>query len=171
LLTYQDAQPRANQIKDAVLARRMPPWGAVKGFGHFRNDQSLTQEQIELVGRWVDGGIRKGNNPQMLPKTPTFAAAPRADVPAGAIRVQGPFTLTRELLLDGLQPERVAKTASIRITAVLPGGGVEPLVWLLAYDAAFPHPFLLRRPLRLPAGTRIEGVPADALIALIPASK
>ncbi len=36
-------------IKEAVLSRRMPPWGAVKGFGHFRNDQSLSQDQIELV--------------------------------------------------------------------------------------------------------------------------
>ena len=32
-MTYSDAQPRGNEIKDAVLARRMPPWGAVKGFG------------------------------------------------------------------------------------------------------------------------------------------
>ena len=68
MLTYLDVQPRANEIKDAVLSRRMPPWGAVKGFGSFRNDQSLSQEQIELVTRWVDGGIRRGNNPQMLPE-------------------------------------------------------------------------------------------------------
>jgi hypothetical protein len=35
LLTYRDAQPRAIAIRDAVLSRRMPPWGAVKGFGDF----------------------------------------------------------------------------------------------------------------------------------------
>ena len=58
LMTYADAQPRANEIKDAVLARRMPPWGGVKGFGQFRNDSSLSQEQIELITKWVDGGIR-----------------------------------------------------------------------------------------------------------------
>ena len=28
----------------------MPPWGAVKGFGEFRNDQGLTAEQLELIG-------------------------------------------------------------------------------------------------------------------------
>ena len=49
LLTYKDVQPRATAIKAAVLARTMPPWGAVKGFGTFRNDQSLSQEQIELI--------------------------------------------------------------------------------------------------------------------------
>ena len=68
LLTYRDAQPRANEIKDAVLSRRMPPWGAVKGFGSFRNDLSLSQEQIETIARWVDGGIRRGNGPLQLPK-------------------------------------------------------------------------------------------------------
>ena len=61
-MTYQDAQPRAVAIKDAVMARTMPPWGAVKGFGEFRNDQALTQEQIELISDWVEGGMTKGNN-------------------------------------------------------------------------------------------------------------
>jgi hypothetical protein len=59
LMTYSDAQPTGNEIKDAVLSRRMPPWGAVRGFGRFRNDQSLMQEQIELFSRSVDGGIRR----------------------------------------------------------------------------------------------------------------
>ena len=58
---------------------RMPPWGAVKGFGNFRNDQSLSQEQIELVTKWVDGGIRRGNNPGMLPKPPNFTADCHSD--------------------------------------------------------------------------------------------
>src|SRR5678816_2807434 len=31
LMTYQEAQPHAVAIKDAVMARTMPPWGAVKG--------------------------------------------------------------------------------------------------------------------------------------------
>jgi mono/diheme cytochrome c family protein len=29
LMTYPDVQPRAVAIRDAVLSRRMPPWGAV----------------------------------------------------------------------------------------------------------------------------------------------
>src|SRR3954471_7833990 len=37
LMTYQDAQPRLTEIKESVLSRQMPPWGAVKGFGDFRN--------------------------------------------------------------------------------------------------------------------------------------
>ena len=45
LMTYQEAQPRAVAIKDAVLARQMPPWGAVKGFGESQPiDTNATKE-------------------------------------------------------------------------------------------------------------------------------
>jgi hypothetical protein len=168
LMTYGDAQPRANEIKDAVLARRMPPWGAVKGFGHFRNDQSLTQEQIELVTKWVDGGIRRGNNPRLLPREPVFKTAQPEPAPRNALKVQGPFTLPRDLVLDGLQPELVPAGQSMRIVAALPGGSIEPLLWLHEYDSRYAHPFLLRQPLLLPAGTRIQGVSPPATVALIP---
>ena len=34
----------------------MPPWGAVKGFGHFRNDMSLSEREIALISSWVEEG-------------------------------------------------------------------------------------------------------------------
>ena len=166
LLTYLDAQPRANEIKDAVLSRRMPPWGAVKGFGSFRNDQSLSQEQIELVQRWVDGGIRRGNNPRMLPARPAFSVPPPTAL-RPVQQITGDVTLPAALVLDGLLPIKVPAGRSIRIVAALPGGRVEPLVWLHDYDNRYAHPFMLRKPLRLPAGTVIRGVPADAMIGLL----
>ena len=75
LMTYQEAQPQAPAIKDAVLSRRMPPWGAVKGFGSFQDEQGLTQQQIELIADWVEGGTTRGNNPKMLPPLPKFEPA------------------------------------------------------------------------------------------------
>jgi hypothetical protein len=36
MMRYTEVQPRAVAIKEAVLSRRMPPWGAVKGYGDFR---------------------------------------------------------------------------------------------------------------------------------------
>ena len=169
LMTYADAQPKANAIKAAVLARRMPPWGAVKGFGTFRNDQSLTQEQIELMSRWVDGGIRRGNNAGLLPKPPVFDAPPAVTIPQDAVKVSGPLTLRAPLVLDGLVPETVPLDRSVRMAVRLPGGSVEPLVWLHGYDNKYRHAFLLRRPMTLPSGAVIEGVPSDTVIALLPA--
>src|SRR5579872_4285901 len=49
LLTFQEAEPWAQAIRDSVLRRTMPPWGAVKGFGTFRNEQALSQEELGLV--------------------------------------------------------------------------------------------------------------------------
>ena len=133
-------------IKEAVLARRMPPWGAVKGFGNFRNDQSLSQEQIELITKWVDGGIRRGNNPGMLPKPPAFTPAPPATASRNAVRISG--TVHARLARwcsTGCMPERIAgRTSRSQIVAVLPAGRVEPLLWLHGYDARYAHPFLLR---------------------------
>jgi len=166
LLTYTDVQPRATAIKATVLARTMPPWGAVKGFGNFRNDQSLSQEQIELITKWVDGGIRRGNNANMLPKPPEFKPLPDAST-SGGIPVSGTVTLDRTVLLDGLFPEQVQSGQSFQVMAVLPGGHVEPLLWLHGYDARYAHPFLLRSRLRLPAGTVIKGVPRDAVLVLL----
>ena len=66
LMTYPEVRPWAVAIKEEVLSRRMPPWGAIKGFGEFRNDQALTPEQLELITQWVEkcrfdrGGCRPG---------------------------------------------------------------------------------------------------------------
>jgi hypothetical protein len=168
LMTYPDVQPRAVAIRDAVLSRRMPPWGAVKGFGDFRNDEALTAEQIELVTDWVQDDTPKGNNARMLPPPPKFAAPMPVHAPPDAMKVGDTLTLKAPLVLDGLLPERVATDA--QIVAVRPDGVVEPLVWLYGYDDQFRHPFLFRKPVALPAGTIIRGVKPPASLLLMPAA-
>src|SRR4030081_3786137 len=66
LTTYAEARPWAKAIKEEVLERRMPPWGAIKGFGEFKNDASLSQEEITLIAEWVEGGAPEGD-PSFLP--------------------------------------------------------------------------------------------------------
>jgi len=167
LTTYPDVQPRAVAIRDAVLSRRMPPWGGVKGFGDFRNDEALTAEQIELITDWVQDDTPKGNNARMLPQMPAFGPAPAVTAPVSAVRVAGTLTLKSALLLDGLLPERA--TDGTQVVATLPDGRVEPLLWLYGYSERFRHPFLLRKPLALPAGTIIRGVTPPASVLLLPA--
>ena len=167
MMTYVDVQPRVVEIKAAVLERRMPPWGAIKGFGEFRNDRALTQEQIELIVDWIQNDAPRGNNRRALPKEPSFAATPPDVLPRSATAISGDTTLDRALVVEGLLPEKVASGQSIRVTASLPGGAVEPLLWLYQYDERYKHPFLFRRTLRLPAGTVIRGVPRDARVALL----
>jgi hypothetical protein len=168
LITYQDAQPHAVAIKEAVLSRRMPPWGAVKGFGEFRNDQGLTQEQIELVSDWVEGGMLKGNNPNVRPDPPKFDKVAVDAVSRTGIVIRGSQALPRSMTVDGIVPEQVPDRTSLQMVAALPDGRLEPLVWLYEYRAAYRHPFLFRRPLSLPAGTIIRGLPDSASLRLVP---
>src|SRR4029453_10284281 len=98
MMTSLHVHPRIVDMKTAVLNRRMPPWGAIKGFGEFKNDQALTQEQIELIGDWVQKDAPRGNNRRALAAEPSFpAATPAAYVPVKA--VSGATTLERSLVL------------------------------------------------------------------------
>src|SRR5882724_7640470 len=69
LATWEQARPWAKAIKEEVLERRMPPWQAVKGFGEFRDDRGLTQEELETISSWVEGGAPEGD-PKYLPSLP-----------------------------------------------------------------------------------------------------
>ena len=168
MITYPDVQPRVVEIKTAVLSRTMPPWGAIKGFGEFRNDQALTQERIELLVDWIQNDAPRGNNRRALPAEPKFTVPPPYQLPARVTPISGTATLAQPLVLDGLMPDKIPPRQSIRVTASLPNGSVEPLVWLHQYDDRYRHPFLFRKAVRLPAGTVIRGVPPGAVIELIP---
>jgi hypothetical protein len=61
-LTYQDARPWAKAIREAVLTRKMPPWFADPHYGKFVNDRSLSQDEIDTLVSWVDGGAREGDS-------------------------------------------------------------------------------------------------------------
>lgn len=60
LTTYKEARPWAVAIKEEILEKRMPPWGAASGYGHFANDMSLTGREISLILSWADGGAPSG---------------------------------------------------------------------------------------------------------------
>jgi hypothetical protein len=166
LMTYDEARPWAKAMQEEVLERRMPPWGAVKGFGEFRDDQALTPEQIELVADWVEGGAPEGE-PKDLPTA--AASTPPAPMPHGSMQlmVSGEYKLMNPAKLAGIQAQKVPADFSFQITAELPDGSIQPLLWLQPYKPAYSHPFWFRSPLSLPRGTLIRGVPQMATVILL----
>ena len=68
LITYEDARPWARAIRQKVAAREMPPWHIDMSVGiqQFKNDFSLTDDQIATIVKWVDAGAPQGN-PKDLP--------------------------------------------------------------------------------------------------------
>src|ERR1700687_4439019 len=67
LLNYNDARPWARSIKAKVGARMMPPWHLDKTIGitQFKNDISLSDDQIDTIVRWVDAGAPQGDPKDM----------------------------------------------------------------------------------------------------------
>ncbi|HMJ87554.1 MAG TPA: cytochrome c [Vicinamibacterales bacterium] len=72
LITYQDARPWARSIKERVATRQMPPWHIDRSVGvqKFKNDLSLTDEQVDTIVRWVDGGSLQGDPKDLPPAKP-----------------------------------------------------------------------------------------------------
>jgi hypothetical protein len=60
-LTYEAARPWAKAMKAAVLTKKMPPWGADAQYGHFMNDRTLEQSEIDLIAKWADTGAVAGD--------------------------------------------------------------------------------------------------------------
>jgi hypothetical protein len=61
LLSYESARPWAKAMKNAVLTKKMPPWFADPRYGHFTNDRSLKQADIDTIAQWADAGAPEGN--------------------------------------------------------------------------------------------------------------
>ncbi len=71
LLTYKDARPWAAAMREAVVSRKMPPWGADPTVGHWSNDPRLSAAEIETIKNWAAGQKLEGD-PKEMPPAPNF---------------------------------------------------------------------------------------------------
>jgi mono/diheme cytochrome c family protein len=95
LINFDDARPYARTIKQRVVARAMPPWGADPAHGVFKNDPSLTQKEIDTIAAWVDGGAPKGDDAD-LPKVPQFADGWTIGKPDAVFTMEEDFQIAAE---------------------------------------------------------------------------
>jgi thioredoxin-like negative regulator of GroEL len=85
LLNYAEARKRAKMIAQVTQSRYMPPWLPEKGYGEFQGERRLTDDQIDLIQRWVGQGSVEGEAAGLF-------AVPRFD--EGWRLGQPDFTLT-----------------------------------------------------------------------------
>jgi hypothetical protein len=75
LISYEEARPWASRIRLRVEQRLMPPWHLDKtvGIQDYKNDISLTDEEIQTIVRWVGAGAPEGDPANMppVPELPT----------------------------------------------------------------------------------------------------
>lgn len=157
LATYEDARPWARAMREEVLARRMPKWHAVRGFGDFRNDPSLSPFEIALIAAWADGGA-----PRALPGSATGAIPGPLRPPDDVTGVPGGHDVKvgcgRQRLPSGvltaLRPE-LDRGHSVGIAVQLASGNRIVLAWIRDFDPEFAETYWLRTPLPLEAGAEL----------------
>jgi hypothetical protein len=99
LITYEEARPWARAIGSRVESRQMPPWHLDKTIGiqKFKNDRSLSDEQIDTIVRWVAAGAPKGDPkdmpaPRQWPDESKWQLAGKYGAPDLVIR-SSPYTV------------------------------------------------------------------------------
>jgi mono/diheme cytochrome c family protein len=92
LVSFDEARPWARSIKQRVVARTMPPWGADPAHGVFKNDPRLSDADIETIAKWVDGGAPKGDDKD-LPAVPQFTDGWTIGKPDAVFAMEDEFTI------------------------------------------------------------------------------
>ena len=114
-LTYKDVRPWAKAIKSAVVARKMPPWSADPQYGHFTNDRSLKQSEIDTLVAWSDRGAPEGD---------AGNAPPPKQWPTGGWEVQP------EIIIDGPEFDVPAKGVIDWFWVAIPGAMFTKDTWI-----------------------------------------
>jgi hypothetical protein len=106
LLTYDEARPWAESIRQELTSGHMPPYFGDPGFAALRDPHKLSPRDLDVVLTWVTGGTPKGDL-----KEPPRAAAVRSTWRRGrpglTLQMPASFTLpagkaedTQEFVLD-----------------------------------------------------------------------
>ena len=105
LVTYEDVRPFARAIRQrtSIGPHRgvMPPWYIEKNVGvqKYKNDPSLSDVEIAMIGKWIDNGAPAGNPADMPP--------PRKfdDLSTWAIGTPDLIVSTKEILVKANAPD------------------------------------------------------------------
>ena len=119
LITYDDVRPWARAVKTKVVAREMPPWGADSGVRAYKNDASLSQDEIDVIAAWADGGAPRGDDAD-LPDVPEFAEGWSIGEP--------------DLVFTMLEPFRVPADGTVPYSYVTVPTNLPADTWISAHE-------------------------------------
>jgi hypothetical protein len=107
LMTYEQTWLQKRPIRADVIARHMPPWAAVSGYGQFANENSLTLRETQFIVSWVEG-LGPRNAGTVFTNTATPGAARPKEVQAHAdfgVWQLGEPQLKRQLTASTIEPQ------------------------------------------------------------------
>jgi hypothetical protein len=179
LVNYEDARPWARAMKEEVLTRRMPKWHAVRGYGDFSNDPSLSAFEIALIVAWADGGApetEKEKGKREMAERPASAEKSRRDlrdtsnVAIGFVSRDVTIPCGDRALPEGtltaIRPQ-LEEDQSVGIAVKFPDGRREIVGWIRKYDPEFPTTYELRRPFAVPAGSILTTEPKTGCAVVV----
>ena len=70
LLTYDDAVAYSDDIRVQVASKAMPPWKPRPGYGDFKDNYGLTDDQRAMLLAWIDNGVPQGDPNDAAPVDP-----------------------------------------------------------------------------------------------------
>jgi hypothetical protein len=108
LAAYEEVWLQKRKISAAVLARHMPPWAALPGYGRFANENAVTLRESQFIVSWMEG-LGPRNAGQVFTNTAAQGGPIRAAVRAHAdfgVWQLGQPDLIRELDAVSVEPGR-----------------------------------------------------------------
>src|SRR5215475_14275124 len=123
MLTYEETRPWAGAMKLAVRVKEMPPWFADPQIGHFSNERSLSQKDIDTIVAWATAGAPKGD-PKDMPPPVNFLEGwdiPKPDVTfqlpkAFAVPESGMVDYQYVIVPTGFTEDKWVQAAEVRPT-------------------------------------------------------
>ena len=67
MMTYADTRPWAIDIKSMTQTHQMPPWKPAMSCSALADPRVLSQDEIDLIAKWVDNGAPQGNPADLPP--------------------------------------------------------------------------------------------------------
>ena len=122
LLTYREAYPWTQSIREEILGLRMPPWKAEDGFGSFSNGHVLPAHEMDMLLEWSAGGYPQGPR-NLTPPAPPPNTGWSLGEPTVALALPEPFAFdagTSETVRYFVLPTELGADRSIRAIDVLP---------------------------------------------------
>jgi hypothetical protein len=169
LMTYKDAVPWAQSIRDELTAGRMPPWPIDPTSPAVQGAHPITSRDLDMIVVWASGGTPEGDPDTKLPAVTSSdpqwkLGPPDLKIPMEAEQTLGPGKLDESADLS--LPTNLAETKWIKAADLMPGNasivrdaiisienGPVLALWEPATDA-IPAPN--GTALKLPAGSKIH---------------
>jgi mono/diheme cytochrome c family protein len=122
LTSYEKVRAYAPMIREVLRTQRMPPWRADPTVGHFKDDKSLSSEQIATMVHWVEAGTPRGTGPDTLAAVeykvaewPLGVPDLILDVPAYKIPANGIVDYQRPFAINPLKEDKWVRASTIKV--------------------------------------------------------